>query len=52
MSIAVNNFKSLVKGNSIDRIIQAINFLQPSSIEELKKEYNVSTIEELAFKLQ
>lgn len=52
MSIAVNNFKSLVKGNSIDRIIQAINFLQPSSIEELKKEYNVSTIEELAFRLQ
>lgn len=52
MSIAVNNFKALVKGNSIDKIIRAINFLQPSSIEEFKKEYNVSTIEELAFKLQ
>lgn len=52
MSIAVNNFKTLVKGNPIDKIIQAINFLQPNSIEELKKEYNVSTIEELAFKLQ
>ena len=46
------NFKMLVKGNAIPSIIQAINFLQPSAKDALMKEYNVDSIESLAFKLQ
>lgn len=45
-------FKQLVKGNPIPSIISAINFLQPSAKESLMKEYNVNSVEALAFKLQ
>lgn len=45
-------FKQLVKGNPIPSIISAINFLQPSAKESLMKEYNVDSVETLAFKLQ
>lgn len=46
------NFKNLVKGNSIPSIIRAIDFLQPSVKQSLMKEYNVDSVEALAFKLQ
>lgn len=45
-------FKQLVKGNPIPSIISAINFLQPSAKESLMEEYNVNSVEALAFKLQ
>lgn len=46
------NFKALVKGGSIDNIIKALNYWDNSLREELMQEYNASSIEELAFKLQ
>lgn len=45
-------FKQLVKGNPISSIIKAIGFLQPSAKNALMEEYNVNSIEALAFKLQ
>lgn len=48
----ISMFKQLVKGNPIPSIISAINFLQPSAKESLMKEYNVNSVEALAFKLQ
>ena len=49
MSKQSENFKKLVKGNPIGSITTAINMLQSS---ELMKEFGVSTVEELAFKLK
>lgn len=51
MSKQSENFKKLVKGNSIGNIVTALKMLQNSTKNELLKEYNVSSIEELAFKL-
>lgn len=50
--MTVENFKKLVKGNSITSIIMALNTLQYDVLESLKKEYNTNNIELLAFKLQ
>ena len=52
MSKQAENFKSLVKGNPIGSIVTAINMLQPSTRKELMSEYNVSSVEDLAFKLK
>ena len=52
MSRQAENFKNLVKGNPISSIVTAINMLQSSTRNELMKEYNVSSVEELAFKLK
>lgn len=52
MSRQAENFKNLVKGNPIGSIVTAINMLQNSTKQELMNEYKVSSVEELAFKLQ
>lgn len=52
MSKQAENFKTLVKGNSINSIITAINMLRTSTKKELMDEYKVSSVEELAFKLK
>lgn len=52
MSKQSENFKKLVKGNPISSITTAINILQFSVRNELMKEFGVSTVEELAFKLK
>lgn len=52
MSKQSENFKKLVKGNPIGSITTAINMLQSSVRNELMKEFGVSTVEELAFKLK
>jgi hypothetical protein len=46
------NFKALVKGNSIDKICQALRMVHGCMVEELMNDYKCSTIEELAFHLQ
>ena len=51
MSNQTENFKQLVKGNSINNIIIALN-MAPKVKEQLMKEYKVKSIEELAFKLK
>lgn len=51
MSNKTKNFKQLVKGNSINNIITALN-MAPKIKEELMREYKVNSIEELAFKLK
>lgn len=51
MSKQVNNFKNLVKGNPVNQIIMALNMVSSSVVEELKQEYNVTNIYELAIKL-
>lgn len=51
MSVQTENFKKLVKGNSLSKIVQAINMLQSGARNELMKEYNVSSVEALATKL-
>lgn len=52
MSKQSENFKKLVKGNPIGSITTAINMLQSSVKNEHMKEFGVSTVEELAFKLK
>ena len=52
MSKQVENFKNLVKGNSVSSITMALSMLQSSVRNELMKEFKVSTTEELAFKLK
>ena len=52
MSRQAENFKNLVKGNPISSIVTAINMLQNSTRQELMKEYNTSSVEDLAFKLK
>lgn len=52
MNRQAENFKNLVKGNPISSIVMAINMLQNSTRNELMKEYNVTSAEALAFKLQ
>lgn len=52
MSRQAENFKNLVKGNPVSSIITAINMLQNSTKQELMKEYNVSSVSELAIKLR
>lgn len=52
MSKQAENFKNLVKGNSVSSITMALSMIQPSVRDELMKEFKVSTTEELAFKLQ
>ena len=52
MSKQAENFKNLVKGNSVSSITMALSMVQPSVRDELMKEFKVSTIEELAFKLK
>lgn len=46
------NFKALVKGNSIDKIVKALGMVQSYMLNELMEEYNCTSVEELAFKLQ
>ena len=46
------NFKNLVKGGSVDNIIKALYYWDSNLREELMQEYNASSIEELALKLQ
>lgn len=46
------NFKKLVKGNSIDNIIKALGMVQTYMLNELMEDYKCSSIEELAFHLQ
>lgn len=46
------NFKALVKGNSIDKIVKALGMVQTYMLNELMEDYKCSTIEELAFHLQ
>ena len=52
MSKQAENFKNLVKGNSISSITMALSMVQSSVRDELMKEFKVSTTEELAFKLK
>ena len=52
MSKQAENFKNLVKGNSVSSITMALSMVQPFVRDELMKEFKVSTTEELAFKLQ
>lgn len=52
MKTKTKNFKHLVKGNDINHIIQAIQLLLPKVREELMKEYKVTSVTELAKKLQ
>lgn len=52
MNKQTENFKKLVKGSSINSIVTAINMLQNNTRNELFKEYNVKSSEELAFKLK
>lgn len=52
MSKQAENFKNLVKGNSVSSITMALSMLQSSVRNELMKEFKVSTTEELAFKLK
>lgn len=46
------NFKALVKGNSIGNIVKALRMVQSYMLDELMSDYNCSSIEELAVKLQ
>jgi hypothetical protein len=46
------NFKALVKGNSIDKIVKALGMVQSHMLNELMEDYNCTSVEELAFKLQ
>lgn len=48
MSKQAENFKGLVKGNSISSIITALKMLKPSVRQELMTESGVSAIDELA----
>ena len=52
MSKQAENFKNLVKVNSVSSITMALSMVQPSVRDELMKESKVSTTEELAFKLK
>lgn len=45
-------FKRLVKGNDVSSIIQAIKYLQPKVRNKLMEEFNTTSIEDLAKKLQ
>jgi hypothetical protein len=46
------NFKALVKGNSIDKICQALQMVHGCMLDELMDDYQCSSVEELAFHLQ
>ena len=46
------SFKRLVKGNGINSIIRAIEYLQPKVRNKLMEEFNTDSIEDLAKKLQ
>lgn len=51
-SIQKENFKNLVRGNSVSSIIAALNFANPSMKKELMDDYHATSIEDLARKLQ
>lgn len=51
MTKQAQNFIELTKGNSVSQIISALKLVKQSVKNELMEHYNVSTIDELAFKL-
>lgn len=51
-NIQKENFKNLVRGNSVSSIIAALNFVNPSMKKELMNDYKATSVEDLARKLQ
>lgn len=51
-SVQKENFKNLVRGNSVSSIIAALNFANPSMKKELMDDYKATSVEDLARKLQ
>jgi len=52
MGAQAENLKRLVKGNNLESIIRALKLAKPVVRKTLMIEYNASSIQELALKLQ